>query len=260
VKNIDAIIVPGGRDFRHASTPASLAELLNTNLIIIRGRSIAGARNEGLKIARSCGWNSVFFLDDDIGFEAPCCSSALIRDRIRNNIRSLIDVQAISFPVSEFPDNSVVRHAERSTGVSVDVHPCGGVLLVNVPSIPRTRWFPEIYNDDWFFLHNLDVGEDRGFSTQMPYDPFVPGRAAREEFGDLIAEALYADTTGAAFEGDTGFWRSAIEKRHELISGIIDKHPAENIITTLKKAQESLNLVTIEMIRSFLREWQNTCL
>ena len=57
-------------------------------------------------------------------------------------------------------------------------------------------FFPEQYNEDWFFFSRLTARRDLahvGYATQAPYDPFAdPVRAQQEEFGDLLAEGLYA--------------------------------------------------------------------
>ena len=71
----------------------------------------------------------------------------------------------------------------------------GAVLGVNC-SYPPLPFFPDIYNEDWFFFAEAaahqrlaKVGEAR----QAEYDPYLrPTRAGHEEFGDLLAEGLYA--------------------------------------------------------------------
>lgn len=63
---------------------------------------------------------------------------------------------------------------------------CGGALAVRVER--STSFFPEIYNDGWFFLLDGDKGIQpvaiSGRVVQYPYDPFrSPDRARAEEFG-----------------------------------------------------------------------------
>jgi hypothetical protein len=94
-----------------------------------------------------------------------------------------------------FPDNSVVCHARRLAGFKQDVFVSGASLGVNLQH-PDLSFFADIYNEDWFFFARHaarraipKIGEVR----QLEYDPFAdPERAAREEFGDLLAEGLYA--------------------------------------------------------------------
>ena len=94
-----------------------------------------------------------------------------------------------------FADNSVVCHARRLAGFDQDVFVSGAVLGVNCSYLPLP-FFPDIYNEDWFFFAEAaarqrlaKVGEAR----QAEYDPYLrPTRAGHEEFGDLLAEGLYA--------------------------------------------------------------------
>ena len=58
-------------------------------------------------------------------------------------------------------------------------------------------FFPDLYNEDWLFFYR-DAAAERlatpgSLAEQVPYDPFAdPQRAAGQEFGDVIAEGLYA--------------------------------------------------------------------
>ena len=60
-----------------------------------------------------------------------------------------------------------------------------------------TSFLPEIYNEDWLFFYDDARARRLGWSgrnaTQLQYDPFSqPQRAERQEFGDVLAEGLYA--------------------------------------------------------------------
>ena len=97
--------------------------------------------------------------------------------------------------VEQHPDNSVVCHARRLAGMSQDVFVTGAVLGVHCNNLPLS-FFPDIYNEDWFFFAE-EAAPRRlprvGRARQLEYDPFAnPDRARREEFGDLLAEGLYA--------------------------------------------------------------------
>ena len=95
----------------------------------------------------------------------------------------------------DFPDNSVVCHARRLAGFPQDNFVSGSVLGVNCDDLPFP-FFPDIYNEDWFFfskavarLELANVGD----AAQRPYKPFAdPERARHEEFGDLLAEGLFS--------------------------------------------------------------------
>ena len=102
----------------------------------------------------------------------------------------------------------------------------GAVLGVNTSDLPL-QFFPDIYNEDWFFFaetaarHRLtNAGEAR----QAEYDPFdSPVRAEHEEFGDLLAEGLYSlmeDINDPALPyarllscATGSFWRAFIDAR-----------------------------------------------
>ena len=53
--------------------------------------------------------------------------------------------------VPQHPDNSVVCHARRLAGRFQDVFVSGAVLGVHCNSLPLS-FFPDIYNEDWFFF------------------------------------------------------------------------------------------------------------
>lgn len=89
-------------------------------------------------------------------------------------------------------------------------------------------FFPSIYNDDWFFFSEeaasrkiIKVGESR----QVEYDPYDdPDRAVKEEFGDLLAEGLYARLDhGQGLHGaDTAYWGAFIKNRRILHTNVAD--------------------------------------
>ncbi len=95
---------------------------------------------------------------------------------------------------TDFPDNSVFCHARRLARLHQEVFVTGAVLGVNCSDLPLP-FFPDIYNEDWFFFADAvahrrltNVGEAR----QAPVRPLRrPRRARSEEFGDLLAEGLY---------------------------------------------------------------------
>ena len=84
-------------------------------------------------------------------------------------------------------------------------------------------FFPNIYNEDWFFFSQEAADRkiaEVGTSRQLEYDPYRdPERAVKEEFGDLLAEGLYAhldekkDIPGA----DAAYWRDFKEIRKEFL-------------------------------------------
>lgn len=142
-------------------------------------------RNIGLWLARSLGWRMIVFVDDDI---------TLSGNDIARLGYQLDNHQIAGMICRSFPDNSVLCHARRLAKLPQDVFVTGAVLGVNCNDLPLP-FFPDIYNEDWFFFaeaaarHRLTkVGEAR----QAAYNPYDEARARHEEFGDLLAEALYS--------------------------------------------------------------------
>ena len=133
------------------------------------------------------GWDRVFFLDDDI------------REVSFPDLRRTVSMlgqryYSVGMQVSDFPDNSEVCHAHRETGQRQGVFVSGSVLAIDCTA--PVGFFPNVYNEDWLFSITTQSRAARLLrpaATQLPYDPFDdPRRAAGQEFGDVIAEGLYA--------------------------------------------------------------------
>ena len=144
-------------------------------------------RNVGLVLAKMLGWRRIFFLDDDI------------RDIAYPDLQRTVDMlgsfSAAGMWVTEFPDNSIVCHANRMTGGGQDVFVSGAALAVDCES--DIGFFPDIYNEDWLFFFDAAsegmLGNSHLKATQLYYYPFANAdRAAWQEFGDILAEGLYA--------------------------------------------------------------------
>jgi hypothetical protein len=132
--------------------------------------------------------------------------------------------------VRHFPDNSVVCHARRAAGLPQDVFLTGAALECTATAF-LCRSFPDIYNEDWFFFAREAASRELrgvGEAGQLTYNPFAgPDRARQEEFGDLLAEGLFAlmgqidpsvrldDQLRAA---DEAYWSRFIDARHNVIS------------------------------------------
>ena len=92
-------------------------------------------------------------------------------------------------------------------------------------------FFPNQYNEDWFFFSRLVAERDLGLAgtaRQAPYDPYAdPDRARQEEFGDLLAEGLFTLFEQQAPEinyfarldaADERYWERYMEARRETVS------------------------------------------
>lgn len=142
-------------------------------------------RNLGLLLARLRGWQKIVFVDDDI----TVSSDGLARVAAQLERRRIAGMRC-----RKFADNSVFCHARRLAGLPQDVFVTGAVLGVNCTDLPLP-YFPDIYNEDWFFFAdaaaNLQLATV-GHARQAEYRPFEEtARAGHEEFGDVLAEGLY---------------------------------------------------------------------
>jgi hypothetical protein len=151
-----------------------------------RSSDLSVKRNIGLLLARLNGWRRIAFVDDDITVSAQ--DMARLGHQLKHH-------QIAGMTCREFPDNSVFCHARRLAKMPQDVFVTGAVLGVNCSDLPLP-FFADVYNEDWFFFAEAaahrrltKVGEAR----QAEYDPYRrTERASHEEFGDLLAEGLYA--------------------------------------------------------------------
>jgi hypothetical protein len=116
-----------------------------------------------------------------------------------------------------------------------------------------------------------------GCATQAPYDPFlVPDRARREEFGDLLAEGLFALFEGQPLEmdyrprlesADTLFWEEFIAARRSefsligmglevgLENGTNDAYHMNAAIRSVDAATDQLSRLSPEIYVDYLHAW-----
>jgi hypothetical protein len=178
-----------------------------------RGTDVSAKRNLGLAIAWMAGLKNVLFLDDDVVIPQPKqlkAAAGLLRYH-----------HAVGLRFDGFPDNSVVCHANRTAGGVQDTFVGGGALIIDA-SKPHS-FFPDNYNEDWFFLLSVDGLPSvtlSGRAVQKVYDPFAdPGRARVEELGDVLAEGLYArlDDKQPIQSAGVAYWQEFIKARREFI-------------------------------------------
>src|SRR4029079_18058881 len=124
-----------------------------------------------------------------------------------------------------YQDNSVVCHAYRAVGGAQDSFIGGGAMMVDTR---RTKsFFPNVYNEDWFFLLGDGVhfrAARAGEMRQRAYDPFANANRARaEELGDNLAEGLFwlLDFGRDIDTAETGFWGDALYRRRKFIDHIL---------------------------------------
>ena len=226
-----------------------------------RRTDISAKRNMALMLSRMLGWSRVLFLDDDI--------TELNPDDVRRASGMLDTYNAVGLQVGGFPDHSVVCHAYRQAGGSQQAFVGGGALAVHLER--SNSFFPDIYNDDWFFL--LDGGKGiqpvgiTGTVRQFPYDPFrTPDRARSEELGDVLAEGIYwlLDQGGSVTDADQAHWTRFLVRRKRFIrhvlrmveqDGTLESAERARRIAALKGSLGRLQLITPELCENYLRAW-----
>ena len=78
----------------------------------------------------------------------------------------------------EYPDNSVVCHARRLAGLPQDTFVSGAALGVNCNDQPLP-FFPEQYNEDWFFFSRLTARRDLAHAGYANASSIRPIRRSR---------------------------------------------------------------------------------
>jgi hypothetical protein len=230
----------------------------------------ANKRNVGLLLGRLLGWNRLLFLDDDI----RGLTSAQVRGAAA--VLGSGDAQVASWRFPDFADNSVACHALRSSGQPQDVFIGAGALLVEL-----TGWlpfFPAVYNEDWLFWHDFAVRREVcwfGDVKQIGYDPFAdPHRARQQEFGDVLAEGIYAlihERRSALVACLPGYWGPVINERREMLAGIDRRlwrlrryqlvtrngYEIASVLRAVAASREVLETVTPHDLAEFTSLWRS---
>ncbi|MGZ0149148.1 hypothetical protein ACXJJ3_18920 [Kribbella sp. WER1] len=262
-----ALVIQVPEDYRPPCPTPKTSALRFQEASANRSSDLSAKRNLGLLYGRLRGWNKILFVDDDIrGLRSPDV----------DRLTGYLDRHPVASMASrKFPDNSVVCHA-RGKVAPQDVFVSGAVLGVDLQR-PELSFFADIYNEDWFFFARYaarraipKIGEVR----QLEYHPFAdPQRAAREEFGDLLAEGLYA-----AFEGQPGMpfeeqlriaMRTTYWDRFKAIrlATIEDTLAAmwraeasidefHRVVRSLETARAWTNRISAELCADFIKSWQ----
>ena len=226
-----------------------------------RRSDVSAKRNLALLLGYMLGWSRVLFLDDDITELDPgdMRAAGLLLD----------GHNAVGFHNDGYPDTSVVCHAHRMAGVRQQVFVGSGALAVE---LTRSRsFFPDVYNDDWFFLldgdRHLQPITVKGHIHQHPYDPFrSPDRARSEEVGEVLAEGLYwlMDQHRSIAEADQQYWSSFLPRRAQFIRNVLelvetaaaDPHEKDRQIAALRGSLDRLLLITPALCERYLHAWE----
>lgn len=217
-------------------------------------------RNLGLLIARVAGWERIVFLDDDIEIPDPL--------DLRRAAALTDHYAGAGLNIHGYPDNSVVCHAYRQAGGAQEQFVGGGALAVHTRE--TSSFFPNIYNEDWFFLLNGDKLRPTavtGVAIQQVYDPFdIDERARMEEFGDTLAEGLFwlLDEGTSLRDADVDYWRQYLARRRsfvlETIAMVTLTHKAserkDRMLISLKAALGRSQYIKPEWCQDYVRVWR----
>lgn len=258
----DAIVIALPDDYRHELLDfrglASIKDDLPT-ACSYRVTDLSTKRNLGLILAWMLGWQRLFFLDDDIRDINPA--------DMHSTVSMLGPVSTAGMRVTDYPDNSVVCHAHRVTGGRQDVFVTGAALAVDCQQ--NRGFFPDIYNEDWLFFYDAAsagrLGSSRCEVTQLRYNPFAdPRRAAWQEFGDVLAEGLYA-MLGFGIEinhATSEYWSyfldarrrffDAIDRRSDMTSPEIREELSRSVEAARKCSAE----ISPELFERYIRLWR----
>jgi hypothetical protein len=216
-------------------------------------------RNIGLVLAKMLGWRRVFFLDDDI--------RDIAYPDLQATVGMLGSFPAVGMWVTDFPDNSIVCHANRQTEGSQDVFVSGAALAVECDA--GIGFFPDIYNEDWLFFFddasNRRLANSGKKATQLIYYPFANAkRAAWQEFGDVLAEGLYSllHLGLSVADATPGYWASFLQARRSFLNDILTRSqnadPAirGEMVESVEAALECLGQIKPELCARYVQSWQ----
>jgi hypothetical protein len=263
-----SLILPIPDNWKHPEFPTRTSADYFQDANANRASDLSVKRNLGLLLARLHGWNKIAFLDDDI---TPLRSESIAR------LAGQLDNHEIAGMVVQ-PDNSVVCYARRLAGLPQDVFVTGAVLGVHCNSLPLS-FFPDIYNEDWFFFAKQAAARTLpqvGQAKQIEFNPFAsPERAREEEFGDVLAEGLYAligeGDPSAPFQeqfraATEAYWSRFIEARRQVLTKTVTlllkflnrNGPDDRVssaLASLAAAETQLDAITPELCAKFIEAW-----
>jgi len=259
--NVPVLAVDVTPELLRERLPAMQTTRLLAAARLSRRMDTSAKRNLGLLLGWAAGWERIVFLDDDI----------LVTDAedLRRAAGLLDGCWAVGLKISGYPDNSVLCHAYRDAGGVQDTFVGAGAMAVSPTR--GDSFFPDVYNEDWFYLLDDDrlrpvavVGE----AIQRAYDPYwEPRRARSQEFGDILAEGVYAllDDGRRVWDGSRRYWASYL--RHRAAFGaqvtamvrsgaLLPEDQRARMLRSLWAAQRRRSRVTPDLCLAFVRAWR----
>jgi hypothetical protein len=230
---------------------------LTANTVFARRKDTSVKRNFALLLAHMVGWRRIIFLDDDISVPYPA--------DLRHAAGLLDTYNVVGMSIGGFPDNSVVCHAFRAIGGSQQSFIGGGALAVETTR--NLSFFPDIYNEDWFYLLDRDQGLQSvavtGTVVQAPYEPYREERARMEELGDVLAEGIFwvFDQGGTLEDATSDHWRDFLPKRRSFIQYVlnnldtaqVDPPERSRMAAALRASLGRLSLIEPEWCEKYLK-------
>jgi len=220
-------------------------------------------RNLGLVLARMLQWRRVFFLDDDI--------RDISHPDLQGTVNMLGSFPTVGMWVTDYPDNSIVCHANRMTEGSQDVFVSGAALAVDCNA--DIGFFPDIYKENWpFFFDDASRGQlaSSGLTaTQLLYHPFAnPQRAAWQEFGDVLAEGLYSllHLDNGLQDATRDYWADFLEVRRGFLEAIITRSDKarpdiqDELVLSVESALKCSLTIAPEVCERYIQLWRHDLL
>lgn len=266
-----AIDFPGSRPLpqgrgsgpRQINQPSWRTSELLAGTAFERRSDLSCKRNLGLMISHMAGWGRILFLDDDItGLDAA---------HVRSASGLLDDYNVVGLKLQGFPDHSVVCLAFLEAGGDQRSFVGGGALVIKSSlAITQGSFFPDIYNEDWFFLLDGELGLQptarSGKCSQRTHDPFRdPQRARDQELGEVLAEGIYwlLDQRWSIEDASHEHWKNFLERRRlfilhvmEMVSeGALAEGDKERRLAALRESLQQLARITPEFCDAYLQAW-----
>lgn len=138
-----------------------------------------------------------------------------------------------------------------------------------VTPIRNRSFFPDIFNEDWFYM--LGTGEPlrvavTGQMTQEDHDPHDANRARSEELGDCLGEGLFwlLDQGLTTQSADEAHWRDFLGRRGYFIGHLhtevanceLSPDLAKSLITSLDAAWREWMDITSDLCTEFVWWWR----
>lgn len=210
-------------------------------------------RNFAIWYARAHDMKRVLLLDDDI--------RGIGNDLIVAGANALTRFDIAGYFVDDFPDTSVVGHAELAVGKNVDTFLSGSCLFVRTDN--DVGFFPPIYNEDWLFMiPKIAQGlvTSLGSIFQKEYDPFAdPLTAEFQEPGEVIADGLIAMIAGGQYDNrlERAIWEGWLNLHIGALEALLECALSPEAKVAVEAARHKCLGITGSDCVQFLYDWDS---